>query len=53
MKNTLFGLVLLTVLSCSLSSCFVSRDPYGRSSDRGSSFPHDEHKNDPKPDKKG
>ncbi|NCD70578.1 hypothetical protein [Mucilaginibacter agri] len=47
MKTRFFSLTLLVLFSCSLSSCFVSRDPHGRSSDRGSSFPHDEHKQDP------
>ena len=51
MKKTILSIALLITLTGSLSSCLVNRDPYGRSSDRGKSFPHDEHKDDKDKDK--
>jgi hypothetical protein len=48
MKNKIFTIALLFAITASLSSCFVNRDRYGRSTDRGKSFPHDEHKDDGK-----
>ncbi|OKS84663.1 hypothetical protein [Mucilaginibacter polytrichastri] len=46
MKKTFFSIALLFTLAASLSSCFVNRDPHGRRSDRGRSYPHDEHHDD-------
>ncbi|WCT12981.1 hypothetical protein [Mucilaginibacter jinjuensis] len=48
MKNKFVTIAILFAFTVSLSGCFVNRDPYGRSSDRGKSFPHDEHKDDGK-----
>jgi hypothetical protein len=48
MKKKFLSIALLFAITASLSSCFVNRDPHGRSTDKGHNYPHDEHHDDGK-----
>ncbi|WP_158827207.1 hypothetical protein [Mucilaginibacter lacusdianchii] len=41
MKTKISTVLYVFALSCLLNSCFLSRDPHGRRTDRGRRYPHD------------